>query len=148
ARNLVRNLEDADRCLVLTQRRSQRRGVGSVPIQLEDREAILRDMILYGRAVVEPDMRQPRTRPSGRLVGAEQVLGTARYVADPGRADLGIAKPRSDHLVALALLDTGDGGGRAAGPLARRRIVGDVRPPHRAPFAPALVGIARGADVA
>src|SRR5581483_9638939 len=53
-----------------------------------------------------------------------------------------------DHLVALALLDVGDGGENRTALPALRRIVADVGPPHRAPLAAADRGVARRADIA
>ena len=59
-----------------------------------------------------------------------------------------VAELRAGHLVGLALLDVGDGDEIGAGRGALRRVVVDVRPPLRAPLAPAQRSIARGADVA
>ncbi len=44
------------------------------------------------------------------MIFAEQMLGSAGHVADDGRVDIAIAELGADHLVALALLDIGDGG--------------------------------------
>src|SRR5580693_4165506 len=81
------------------------------------------------------------------MVFAEQVLRTAGDVADDGRVDIAIAELGADHFVALALLDIGNRAEITPGRRARRRIVTNVRPPHRAPFATAESGVARGADI-
>src|ERR1700692_4611337 len=92
-------------------------------------------------------MRKPRAGPCRRLVVAKQVLGPARHVADDGRVDIAIAELGADHLIAFALLDIGNRAEIAPGRRARGRIVANIRPPHRAPFAPAESRIARGADI-
>src|SRR6185503_12457154 len=94
------------------------------------------DPVLEGGVPIEPDVRQPRPGPGGRHVVPEQVLGTARFLRDDGRADVTVAELGADHLVALPLLDFGD----------RDELV-EVAP-LAAPFAPAARSVARGADVA
>src|SRR6185312_6036260 len=76
------------------------------------------------------------------------MLRPARHVADHRRVDVAIAELGADHLVALALLDVGDGGENRTALPALRRIVADVGPPHRAPLAAADRGVARRADIA
>src|SRR5208282_4714711 len=76
------------------------------------------------------------------------MLRTAGHVADDRGIDIAIAEFRTDQLVALALLDVGDGAEDVAGLGAGRRIVANVRAPQRAPLAPAERRIARGADIA
>ena len=66
-----------------------------------------------------------------------------------GRIDIAIAELGADHLVALALFNVGNAqpaSSRVRLPF--RRIVADVRPPHRCAIPPADGRIARGADIA
>ena len=58
-----------------------------------------------------------------------------------------IAELGAGHLVRLALLDVGDRVPARRAPRAFRRVVADVRLPHRAPLAPPERGVARGLHV-
>ena len=107
------------------------------------------DPVVQRRAVVEPDMRQPRARPGRRHVGHEIGLRRlARLRPDDRRADIAVAQLGADNLVALALLDVGDAREIGARRGAFRRVVADVRLVGRAPGAPAARGMARGLDIA
>ena len=80
AGDAIRHVEELDRRAARTNGAFEPAGVGFTAAELEDRITI-GNAVLQRRAVVEPDMRQPRARPRGRLIVAEQMLGTARYVA-------------------------------------------------------------------
>ena len=122
--------------------------IGLGAAELEDRVAV-GNAVLHRRAVVEPDMRQPRAGPGGRLIVAKQMLRPARHVADDRRIDIAVAELGADHLVALALLDVGDGAEilprRRRPPACRSRMSGRHMPRHlRRP----MRRIARRADIA
>src|SRR5499427_10403227 len=79
------------------------------------------DAVLHRAAVVEPHMRQPRSRPCGRDVCHEIVLGPlAGLRGDQRRADIAVAEFSADHFRRLVLLDVSD----ARELLAQRRAGG------------------------
>src|SRR5579864_5474472 len=146
ASNAVGHVEHGHRRAARADGAFERAGVNLAAAELEDGIAVA-DAVLYRRAVVEPDVRQPRAGPGGRLVFAEQMLRPAGDVADDGRVDIAIAELGADHLVTLALLDIGNRAEIVPRRRAGRGIVANIRPPHRAPFAAAQGSVARGADI-
>ena len=129
-RDLVGDIEFGDRCAEGLQCASELRAVVFRVAKAQNAVSRGWNAVLHGAAVVEPDMRQPRARPRGGLVGAKQVLGSARDIANNRRADVAIAEFGADHLVGLALLDIGDRGHDLAGLPSLRRVVADIGPPH------------------
>src|SRR5438132_4180052 len=92
-------------------------------------------------------MRQARAGPGGRTVPDK--IDRRRLTSlrgDERRAVIAVAKLSTEHLVRLALLDLRHA--REVGPRldALRRVVADVRLPHRAPLAPPERCEARGRD--
>ena len=81
--------------------------IGFGAAQFEHRVAVW-NAVLDRRAVVEPDMRQPRAGPSRRLIFPKQVFGAARNVTNDRGIDITIAKLRANHFVAFSLLDIRD----------------------------------------
>ena len=92
-------------------------------------------------------MRQSCSRPTGRPVVPEQVLGTARNIVDDGRVDVAIAKFSTNHLVDLALLDGSNPGKVVANRSTCCGVINDFRTPLRAPFTVTERGVARSPDV-
>src|SRR6476646_9550210 len=107
----------------------------------------VRNSILDRCTIIQPNMWQPGSWPTGRLVMPEQMLRTARNIVDDGRVDIAIAEFGANHLVDLALLDVSNVGKIVADRSTCRAVVSDFRAPLRAPFAIAERGVTRRPDV-
>src|ERR1700756_5620277 len=95
------------------------------------------DAVLHRAAVVEPHMRQPRSRPCGRNVCHEIVLGLlARLRGDQRRAGIAVAEFGADHFRRLVLLDVGDARELLTQRLASGRRMANFRPIEWAPPPP------------
>ena len=94
-------------------------------------------------------MRQPRSRPCGRNVCHEIVLGPlARLYGDQRRAGIAIAEFGADHFRRLVLLDVGDARELLAQRRASGRRLANFRPIECAPPPPPLRRKARRRHVA
>src|ERR1043165_2144893 len=82
ARARVWNLEDGHRCSVRSERVFKASSVDAGAPQPQDGKSVAADAILDRRTIVEPDVRQPRAGPCGRTVLAEEMLRSARNIAD------------------------------------------------------------------
>src|SRR3984893_8406483 len=146
ARRFACNVQHAKRRRPAAKRLFQSRSFVS-PVQAKQSVAYVRNSILDRRAVLQPNMRQPCSWPTGRPVLSEQVLGTARNIVDDRRIDIAITKFSANHLVHLALFDGRNPGKIVANPSTCRAVVTDFRTPLRAPFAVTERGVARSPDV-
>src|SRR6266436_5351091 len=99
ARRFARNMQHAKRSRPPTKCRFVS------TIQAKQGVTNVRNSILNRRTIIQPNMWQPGSWPTGRPVVPEQVLGTARNIVDDGRVDVAIAKFSTNHLVHLALFN-------------------------------------------
>src|SRR5436305_2248362 len=146
ARRFACNMQHAERSRPAAKRLFQSRNFVSA-VQAKQRVTHVRNSILDWRTVLQPNMRQPCSWPTGRPVVPEQVLGTAWSIVDDGRVDIAIAKFCANHLVDLALFDGSNPGKVVADRSTSRRVVTDFRTPLRAPFAVTERSVARSPDV-
>src|SRR5712671_979460 len=134
ARRPAGKLQHAERHRPSAKRLFQRSRFVSA-VEVKQSVTQVRNSILDWCTVLQPNMWQSCSWPTGRLVIPKQVLGSARDVVDDGRVDVAIAKFSANHLVDLALFDGSNLGKVVAGRLASRGIVNDFRTPLRLPFA-------------
>src|SRR5207302_10620565 len=116
-------------------------GVGSGAAEPQDGIAV-GNPVLGRWAIVEQHVRQARARPRRWAILAEEMLRSARNVADDRRVDITIAEFGPDHFVALGLLHLGNAHQVVARLPAGRSVVADVSAILRAPFPAAERGIA------
>src|SRR5262249_41604052 len=104
--------------------------IGLRSAQAQQRVAVtVADTVLHRAAVVEPYMRQSRTRPRAWNICHELVWRPlARPRGDQRRADIAIAKLGADHFRRLVLLDIGDARQLLAQRRAGGRSLADLRP--------------------
>src|SRR5713226_7103526 len=146
ARRFTRNRQHAKRSRPPTKCRFQSSRFVST-IQAKQGVTNVRNSILDRRTIIQPNMWQPCSWPTGRPVVPEQVLGTARNIVDDGRVDIAIAKFGANHLVHLALFNGSNLSKVVANRSTCRGVVTDFRTPLRAPFAVTERGVARSPDV-
>src|SRR5712664_3240474 len=146
ARWFAFNMQHAERSGPGAKRPFQSRCLVSA-IQAKQGVTHVRNSILDRRAILQPNMRQPCSWPTGRPVVLVQVLGTTRNIVNDGRYDIAVAKFSANHLVDLALFDVGNLGKVVARRSTRRGVVTDFRTPLRAPLAVTERGVARRPDV-
>src|SRR5882724_6471215 len=146
ARRFACNMQHAKRSRPHAKRLFQSSSFVSA-VQTEQGVTHIRNSILDRRTVLQPNMWQPCSWPSGWPVVPEQVLGTARNIVDDRRVDIAVAKFSTNHLVDLALFDGSNLGKVVANGSACRGVVTDLRTPLRAPFAVTERGVARSPDV-
>src|ERR1700730_9075777 len=146
-RRFARNMQHAKRSRPPTKCRFQSSRFVST-IQAKQGVTHVRNSILDRRTVLQPNMWQTCSWPTGRPVVAEQALGTARNVVDDGRVDIAISKFSANHLVDLALFDVSNLSKIVSNRSACRGVVTDFRTPLRAPFAVTERGVTRSTDIA
>ena len=69
ARDLILDFKNADWSGTAGDGLCQSGNVGLAPPKLQNGKSVRRNAILDRRTVVQPDMRKPRARPRGRLIG-------------------------------------------------------------------------------